>query len=102
MMASKNQATAIPDYHDYCDSCMDWSSVAQRLSNLALGNAAKKGCLECVNTAIAAGADVNATVESTGNTVLLEASKKGHINCVKSLVDAGADVNIIGKNTGNI
>ena len=32
---------------------------------MALGKAAKEGCVECVNTAIAAGADVNATVDDT-------------------------------------
>ena len=68
---------------------MDWSSV----SNLALANAAKKGCLDCVNTAIAAGADVNVTVESTGYTALLEAASERHFDCVQVLAETGVDVN---------
>ena len=85
-MASKNQATAGPVY---CDGCVDWSSV----SNLALANAAKKGCFDCVNTAIAVGADVNVTLDGTGNTALLEAARECHFGCVQILAEAGADVN---------
>ena len=89
-MASQNQDIANTEY---CDGCVDKSLVAQYIHNFAPGNAAKKGCLDCVNTAIDAGASVNAIVGPTGSTALLEAAKEGHYNCVAALAEAGADVN---------
>ena len=97
-MASGQIRNPVPDY---CDGCVDWDFIIKQASNMALGKAAKKDCLECVNAAIAAGADVNTTVENTGNTALFEASKKGNISSVKALVQAGADVNTTDRKSGN-
>ena len=80
-MAPEDKRNPVPDY---CDGCVDWDAIIRYASNMALAKAAKKGCLGCVNTAIAAGADVNITVESTGNAAVVEAAKEGHFrlcNC---------------------
>ena len=68
-------------------------AVVNPSRTLKLWNAALTGCLECVNTALTSGADVNMTEKYSGRTPLMEAVKNDYSECIDGLLEMGADVN---------
>lgn len=74
------------------------SEVIEHSSDTLLG-AAKKGNLELLSSALAAGADPNISQVSAGRqrrekTALMFAAERGHLDVVKRLLEAGAEVNL--------
>ena len=51
--------------------------------------------MECVNTALTSGADVNMTEKYTERTPLIVAVMINSIECIDKLLEMGADVNIV-------
>ena len=60
----------------------------------ALTQAAASGNIECIETLIEAGAEIN----RGSPTPLMAAAKDGHVECVKLLIQEGADLNIRNEN----
>lgn len=76
----------------------DTPEVMEHPSDTLLG-AAKKGHLELLSSALAAGADPNASQVSAGRqrrekTALMFAAERGHLDVVKRLLEAGAEVDL--------
>ena len=77
------------DMEGLCETCDSYYSTDETKT---LCVAAESGHTGCLQSLIAAGADVN-NVTTIGNSPLLSAANKGNVKCVKLLLDVGADVN---------
>ena len=72
--------------------CLAGADVSDK--NAQLNKAAMEGNLTAVQTALVAGADVNAKDSDAGITALWIAAGRGHTEIVKCLLDFKADVNV--------
>ena len=78
----------------HCEGCAV-ANPSQTLKNITLWDATLTGCVECVNTALTSGADVNMTEKYTERTPLIVAVMINSIECIDKLLEMGADVNIV-------
>ena len=73
----------------YCGECVD-KDLYRLVHNAALLRACERGCVQCLNLAINAGADVN----RHGHIAMGLATNRRHFDCVALLAKAGVDVNV--------
>ena len=74
--------------------CVEWavSNPSQTAKNRALLDSISTSCLQCVNTVLTSGADVNMTEKYSGRTPLMEAVINNDTQCTDKLLEMGADV----------